>query len=168
MRAGPLRATLTGVPHDFGFEPPSTLPGREGPVEVHAIYFDPAEPVLDNGVLHGRSAPERGVRFSEDASAAGRGRRVLVAWVATPANSADAPFIGAVVSDFWIDASARTGYKKLAVHTNGICAAAGGKVDVAPLSPAQRGALAALLAQLSPGGWARTSPLFKLFLSAAT
>jgi hypothetical protein len=147
------------------FEPPSSLPGRDGPVLVHAVYFDGAEPVLDNGALHGRSEPERGVRFGEDAAADGRGRRVRVVWVATPDAGPDAPFLGMVASDYWVDAEARTGFKKLAVHTNGICAAAAGKVDVAALEPAQRKALAAVLERLAPEGWKRTSPLIKLFLA---
>lgn len=147
------------------FEPPSVLPGKDGAVAVHGVYFDGPEPVLDNGVLHGRSRPERGVRFSEDLEADGRGRRVQVVWVATRAGAADAPFIGAVTSDYWVDDPSRTGYKKLSAHTNGICAAAGGKLDVAALTAAQKRALSGLLERLSPGGWQRTAPLVKLFLS---
>ena len=146
------------------FEPPSVLPGKAGAVAVHGVYFDGGEPVLDNGVLHGRSRPERGVRFGEEAGAAGRGRQVLVVWVATPVGE-DAPFIGAVTSDYWVDDGSRTGYKKLSAHTNGICAAAGGKLDVAALTAAQKRALVALLERLSPEGWKRTAPLVKLFLT---
>lgn len=146
------------------FEPPSVLPGKDGPVSVHGIYFDEDRPVLDNGVLHGRSAPERGVRFGETGE--GRGRRVMVVWVATPAGAADAPFIGAVTSDYWVDEATRTGYKKLSAHTNGICAAAGGKLDLAALSAAQKKALVGFLEKLSPAGWQRTAPLVKLFMTA--
>ena len=147
------------------FEPPSVLPGKDGPVAVHGIYFDGEQPVLDNGVLHGRSGPERGVRFGEDPALEGKGRRVLVVWVATPATGGEAPFMGAVACDYWVDAAAGSGYKKLSAHTNGICAAAGGKLDVASLTAAQRRALAALLERLSPEGWRQTAPLVKLFLS---
>lgn len=152
--------------HGLDFEPPSVYPGREGPVAVHAVVFDGDEPVLDNGALHGRSRAERGVRFGEDEAAAGRGRRIQVVWVATPASGADAPFMGAVTSEYWVDAEAGTGYKKLSAHTNGICAAAGGKVDVAPLSAPRRKALASALERLSPEGWRHAAPLFKLFLTS--
>ena len=132
---------------------------------VHGIYFDGADPVLDNGVSHGRSRPERGIRFSEDPAADGRGRRILVVWVSTPATP-NAAFTGAVASDYWLDPATRSGFKRLAAHTNAMCSAATGKIDVAPLSPAQRRALATLLERLSPEGWTRTAPLLKLFLAA--
>lgn len=152
----------------FDFEPPSVLPGKSGPVAVHGIWFDGDQPVLDNGVLHGRSAPERGIRFGEDAQAQGRGRRIQVVWIATPADAGtnDAPVIGVVTADYWVDEASRTGYKKLSAHTNGICAAAGGKLDLAGLSPAQKRGLVGFLERLSPGGWQRTAPLVKLFLTA--
>jgi len=154
--------------HSSGLEtePPSILPGRSGPVAVHAVLFGGEAPELDNGALHGRARIERGIRFSEDPAAASRGRRVPVAWVATPADDTPEAYLGAVAGDFWIDAASGTGFKKLSAHTNGICAAAGGKVDVAALSPDQRRALAALLERLSPSAWAATAPLFKLFLSS--
>lgn len=147
------------------FEPPSLLPGRDGPVAVHGVYFDGDEPVLDNGALHGRSEPERGIRFGEEPAAEGCGRRIHVVWVASAEGSPDAPFLGIVSGDYWVDAGARTGYKRLAAHTNGICSAAGGKVDVAGLALAQRMAVAGLLERLSPEGWKRTSSLIKLFLT---
>jgi hypothetical protein len=171
-------------------EPPSILPGTDGPVAVHAVLFygdapdsgaasggsvhvladaratRSARPVVDNGALHGRSHRERGVRWLDDPAARGRGDRIAVAWVTIRDGGPDAPCVGVVAGEFWVDAASRTGFKDLAAHTNGICSAARGKMEVAALTPAQRRALGDFLAAHSPGGWAATPPLVKLFLSS--
>jgi hypothetical protein len=154
------------MPHDHSLnqEPPSVFPGRDGPVPVYAVVFDGDAPFLDNGALHGRSRPERGVRFGDDASVRERGRRVLAVWVATGGTNPDAPFVGVVASEYWVDGE--SGFKDLTAHSNAMSAAARGTVQVAALSAGQRQQLVGLLEGLSPGGWAATPPLVKLFLTA--
>jgi hypothetical protein len=136
-------------------------------VAVWAVVFDGDEPRVDNGALHGRACLERGIAFSEDPAAAGRGARVALAWVATRGPEHPQEFTGAVAGEMWVDAGTATGFKRLADHTNGICAAARGKMDLGLLTTAQRKRLTALLSALAPEAWAATAPIVRLFLTAA-
>lgn len=139
----------------FGDDRPTVVPGPSGPISIVGIVFEGDEATVDNGALHARSHLEAGTKFSDDPATKGKGERVVNVWVACEGVVPER-FLGAVSCELWVDRASGRGYKKLIEHVNRMSHAAGGRIDLPHLSPAQAKGLGRLLGALSPAAWERT------------
>ena len=142
-----------------GQEQPWTVPGPSGTVSVLGVVFSGGEPALDNGALHSRGEAERGIRFSPDPAARGRGAPVVNVWVAYPGAGLAERFVSAVSVELWVDRASGTGFKDLAEQVNRMSAAVRGRIDVPHLRATERLALARLLEAYAPRAWAASGEL---------
>lgn len=112
---------------------------------------------LDIGALRGESEPERGITFSDNASAAPEGRLVWIVWVSVRAGVTGRDgYFSAVASPLRIDAKRKTGFRP-PTHFTDMIGAIQGTVRLQGLSEAQIHRLGEALAAHDTSMWEERS-----------
>lgn len=124
---------------------------------LFSALLDGESAVMDEGLLHGRSDIEKGIRWK----AASRdeipgAHHYRVAWIAVRGGGAAAAYLGVTVSEFFIDRPRRLGAKDLPAQVNAMSRALAGQVEVAELPDPLRRALGALLQERGAHSWANS------------
>ncbi len=114
---------------------------------------------IDEGLLHGRSDVEKGIRWKASGPAEiPEATHYRVAWIALKGAGADALYHGVTISEFFVDRPKRLGAKDLPAQVNAMSRALAGKVEVDALPDALRQALGSLLRERGPLTWANSRP----------
>lgn len=138
-----------------------------GPGNLSAFIVENDLAYLAPEALHGRSQIEQGVRWLKDvAELPSRAKQYWIAWVSLGRNAAgQRGYRGLTISEMFIDAVGKVGYKSLPAHVNAMKAALDGKVELANLPESAKQALAAELNGRSPELWRNAFPQIKQSLN---
>ena len=119
--------------------------------------------VLDPAALHGRSELEQSLQVAPAFDRIQNAQTYWVIWVAAEVDDAGVParYAGLTASELWVDPVEKLGYKLLAEHVNRMTDAARGECALPMLGARERALIAAQLASLGPGAWARASDALK-------
>lgn len=128
-----------------------------GGVTLLCLTLDGERAVVDQGALHGESAIERGVRFSDDETAAPGGRTVSVVWIGIRAGvSGRDGYLSAVASALRIDSGRNEGVRP-ARHFTDMIEAINGSTRLDGLSATQIEAVGEALAAHDAVMWEERS-----------
>ncbi len=124
---------------------------------LFSALLDGEGAVMDEGLLHGRSDIEKGIRWkAKSRDELPDAHHYRVAWIAVRGAGADSAYLGVTVSEFFIDRPKRLGAKDLPAQVNAMSRALSGHVEVDGLPDAQRRALGALLRARGAHSWANS------------
>lgn len=112
---------------------------------LSAIVIDGVDIRVDNAAIHGKSWPERGIRFVRDPDEVPNPRRVVVVWVTLRRHPAGLGINGLAACTMQIDAEAGVGYKNLADQVNKMDYAVKGRILLDLLTPEEHNMLGAFL-----------------------
>ena len=118
---------------------------------------------LDPAALHGRSEIEQSLQVAPAFDRIQNAQTYWMIWVAAELDDAGilVRYAGLTASELWVDPVEKIGYKLLADHVNRMADAVRGDCNLRMLSARERALIAAQLASLGPGAWARTSNALK-------
>ncbi len=117
--------------------------------------------VMDEGLLHGRSDIEKGIRWKARPEEIPDAIHYYVAWIAVKGAGPEACYAGCTVSEFWIDRPQRLGAKDLPAQVNAMSRALAGRVEVDLLPEAGRKALSDLLRERAGAAWENAGADFR-------
>ena len=110
---------------------------------------------LEPGALHGRSRVESGIRFVSQRDELGE--KAELHWLIWLAIELDGErlvrFIGASVSEMWIDPEQKIGWKVLAAQVNGMSSALRGEVNLKGVGAREKAIAGRQLMALSGDAW---------------
>ncbi|MHB1506195.1 MAG: YwhD family protein [Sulfobacillus sp.] len=125
---------------------------------LFSALLDGEVAVMDEGLLHGRSDIEKGIRWKAQSRAEiPNAHHYRVAWIAVRGGGTDAAYHGVTISEFFIDRPQRLGAKDLPAQVNAMSRALAGQVEVTALPDPLRRALGALLQERGAHSWANSS-----------
>jgi hypothetical protein len=150
----------------LGKQLPLAFARPEDPVigaTLTAVRLADGEATIDEGLLHGRSEVERGIRWTlarpEDAPPGSR--TYHIAWVAMRGGEGNLAYHGVTVSKIVVHRESRQGWKSLTQEVNAMDEAAKGRVDVRDLPEDLYEALRRLLDEKGHGAWQRSPEAFR-------
>lgn len=120
---------------------------------LSALLIDGEQVRIDMGLIHAKSAVERGIRFSSQEEEVKGGKEFWVVWVAMDRNDQGPYYAGVAVCPMRINAETRRGWKNLAEHVNRMDDALKRRVKVEELSAESKQALRKFLAERDPAVW---------------
>jgi len=128
---------------------------------MYAALIENGEARIDEGLLHGRSDVEKGIKWRVKPEEIPDARHYFIAWIAVKGSGPGARYHGLTVSDFYVDRPQRLGSKDLASQVNAMSRALQGKVEISELAPSDRAALGALLREHGEISWANAAGEFR-------
>lgn len=132
---------------------------------LSAVLIDGDKAEIDLGLLHAKSAVERGIKFSTNKEDVPNGKLYWVVWVAVDQNEKGPYYAGVAACPMLIDREARRGWKILAHHVNRMDDAMKRRIRVSELGPVEKKALRALLVSHDEKMWDNSSEELKLALA---
>lgn len=117
--------------------------------------------VIDEGLLHGRSDVEKGIKWKATPDEIPEAVHYWVAWIAVKGAGPDARYSGVTVSDFYVDRPRRLGAKDLPGQVNAMSRALQGKVELEGLPDGERKALGRLLRERGEASWRNAAQSFR-------
>lgn len=127
------------------------------------IHRDQAK--IDLGLLHAKSAVERGVRFTADREEIKQGELYWVVWVAVDRNEQGPYYAGVSACPMVINHEERRGWKNLAEHVNRMDDALKRRIRLGELGDIEKKALKKLLIEHNEEMWNNSSDELKQALS---
>jgi hypothetical protein len=140
---------------------PERLPlfGDELPqahVSLHALRVRDGEAWFDDEAIHGLSAVMAGIRWVDSLQKLASPERWQIVWVAVDHGiEGGRAYTGLAADEFWIDRSARLGYRDVARHAERMDAAMRGRILLATLDATAREAVRRALLMRDPDAWDR-------------
>lgn len=116
---------------------------------------------IDLGLIHGKSAVERGIRFTNNQEEVAQGEKYWVVWVAIDRLEQGKYYAGITACLMIIDREARRGWKNLAEHVNRMDDALKRRVKLEDMGNQEKQALQKLLISHDEQMWERSQPAFK-------
>ncbi|MBD1372014.1 YwhD family protein [Hazenella sp. IB182357] len=120
---------------------------------LSAILIDDEQVKIDLGLIHGKSAVERGIKFTSKQEEVIDGKSYWVVWIAVDRKEEGAYYAGATACFMKIDRDSRKGYKNLAEHVNRLDDALKRRVKLANLSETDKGRLKKFLQEYNEEMW---------------
>lgn len=118
------------------------------------------EAVMDEGLLHGRSDVEKGIKWKAKPEEIPDAIHYRVAWIAIKGTGPDALYSGVTISEFDIDRPQRLGAKDFPAQVNAMSRALQGKVEIDSLPEDLRNSLGDLLRDKGATAWGNSSDAF--------
>lgn len=105
---------------------------------------------IDEGLMHGRSDLEKGIKFTKKPHELPDAVRYHVAWVAMKGSER---YLGVTVTDFYVDRPQRLGARDLSAQVNAMSRAISGSVELGDIGPQEKAALRRLLEERGKSLW---------------
>lgn len=128
---------------------------------MYAALIDDGTATIDEGLLHGRSDVEKGIKWRAKPEEIPDAKHYRIAWIAVRGAGSDARYHGVTVSDFYVDRPARLGAKDLPAQVNAMSRALAGQTEIEGLPDADRAALRNLLRERGETSWANADASFR-------
>lgn len=128
---------------------------------LSSILIEGDKAKIDLGLIHAKSAVERGVTFTSDEGTVPGGTMYWVVWVAVDRDEHGPYYAGATACPMRIDREKRIGWKNLAFHVNRMDDALKRRVKLTELGEVEKTALRDLLIQHSEEMWANSKEELK-------
>ncbi len=144
-KSGGFNILSTNHTHGVGF--------GSGTLDLNAIssvIIEEDRAYIDLGAIHGRSAVEKGIKFSANRADVPNGKRTWIVWVATDRNTKGPYYAGVTACEMLIDREARRGYKLLPEHVNKMDNAMKRRYIVEGLNETELAALHKMLVENNP------------------
>lgn len=128
---------------------------------LSAVLVHKDQAKIDLGLIHAKSAVERGIRFTSQRDEIKQGEKYWVVWVAIDRSEQGAYYAGIAACSMVIDHEARKGWKNLAEHVNRMDDALKRRVKLGDLDQVGKQALQKLLMDHDVQMWERSKEEFK-------
>jgi hypothetical protein len=132
---------------------------------LSAVLIEGDEARIDLGLLHAKSAVERGVKFTSNPDEVEGGTLYWVVWVAIDRNEKGPYYAGAAACPMRIDREKRIGWKNLADHVNRMDDARKRRIKLDCLGERERAALRKLLVSQNEEMWNNSGEELKAALA---
>ncbi|BCU83370.1 hypothetical protein JIR001_31530 [Polycladomyces abyssicola] len=120
---------------------------------LSSVLIDGDQAKIDLGLIHAKSAVERGIKWTTDLEQVPNGKKYWVVWVAVDRNEKGPYYAGVTACSMVIDRGARIGWKILPEHVNHMDAALKRRIKLDGLSDVEKKALRDLLINNNEEMW---------------
>jgi hypothetical protein len=120
---------------------------------LSSVLIDGDQAKIDLGLIHAKSAVERGIKWTTDLEQVPNGKKYWVIWVAVDRNEKGPYYAGVTACSMVIDREARIGWKILPEHVNRMDAALKRRIKLDGLSDVEKKALRDLLINNNEEMW---------------
>jgi hypothetical protein len=120
---------------------------------LSSVLIDGDQAKIDLGLIHAKSAVERGIKWTTDLEQVPNGKKYWVVWVAGDRNEKGPYYAGVTACSMVIDRGARIGWKILPEHVNQMDAALKRRIKLDGLSDVEKKALRDLLINNNEEMW---------------
>jgi hypothetical protein len=120
---------------------------------LSSVLIDGDEAKIDLGLIHAKSAVERGIKFTSNPDEVPNGKPYWVVWVAVDRNESGPYYAGMAACPMTVDREARRGWKNLAEHVNRMDDALKRRYKLDSLPPEGKQALKKLLQENDLSIW---------------
>jgi hypothetical protein len=128
---------------------------------LSSVLIDGEQAKIDLGLIHAKSAVERGIKWTTDLEQVPNGKKYWVVWVAVDRNESGPYYAGVTACYMVIDREARIGWKILPEHVNRMDDALKRRIKLAGLSDVEKKALRDLLISHNEEMWHNSSDELK-------
>jgi hypothetical protein len=128
---------------------------------LSAILLHGDEAKIDLGLIHAKSAVERGIRFTSQREELTNGELYWVVWVTIDRKEAGTFYAGIAVCPMVVDKEARRGWKNLAEHVNRMDDALKRRIKLDELDEVGKRTLQQFLQAHDAEMWQRSEPAFQ-------
>lgn len=132
---------------------------------LSSVLIHKGQAKIDLGLIHAKSAVERGIRFTKNREEMEHGELYWVVWVALDRNEQGAYYAGVTACPMIINREERRGWKNLAEHVNRMDDALKRRIKVNNLDLESKKALKKLLIEHDEQMWNRSKDELKQALS---
>ncbi|AUS10268.1 hypothetical protein C1X05_16465 [Laceyella sacchari] len=120
---------------------------------LSSILIEGDQAKIDLGLIHAKSAVERGVKFTSNEDEVPEGTLYWVVWVAVDRDENGPYYAGAAACPMRIDREKRIGWKNLAFHVNRMDDALKRRVKLSEMGETEKAALKAFLIKHNEEMW---------------
>jgi len=132
---------------------------------LSSILIDGDEARIDLGLIHAKSAVERGIKFTANPDEVPDGKLYWVVWVAVDRDENGPYYAGMAACPMRIHHESRTGWKNLAEHVNRMDDALKRRIKLNGLGETEKKALKELLIRHNEAMWENSKDELKEQLS---
>ncbi|TCS95525.1 YwhD family protein [Hazenella coriacea] len=132
---------------------------------LSSVLIDEDRAKIDLGLIHAKSAVERGIKFVPNKDEVPNGKLYWVVWVAVDRNEQGSYYAGVAACPMMIDRENRRGWKNLADHVNRMDDVLKRRIKLDGLDEVGRKALKELLVNHNPEMWENSCQELKDLLS---
>lgn len=132
---------------------------------LSSILIDQDQAKIDLGLIHGKSAVERGIKFTSNKEEVPDGKLYWVVWVAVDRNERGGYYAGVTACPMLVDRENRKGWKNLADHVNRMDHALKRRFKLDELNEVEKKALKDLLINHNQEMWENSCQELKDLLS---
>jgi hypothetical protein len=132
---------------------------------LSSVLIDGDQAKIDLGLIHAKSAVERGIKWTTDLEQVPNGKKYWVVWVAVDRNEEGPYYAGVTACSMVIDREARIGWKNLAEHVNRMDDALKRRIKLDGLNDVEKKALRGLLISHNEEMWNHSSDELKQALA---
>lgn len=132
---------------------------------LSSVLIDGDHAKIDLGLIHAKSAVERGIKFISNKEEVPNGKLYWVVWVAVDRNEQGSYYAGVTACPMTIDREARRGWKNLAEHVNRMDDALKRRIKLNGLDEVGKAALKELLVNHNSEMWENSCQELKELLS---
>jgi hypothetical protein len=133
---------------------------------LSSLWVNREEAKIDLGLIHAKSALERGIKFTSNRDEV-EGDLYWVVWVAVDRNEQGAYYAGVAACPMVINREERRGWKNLAEHVNRMDDALKRKIRISELDQAEKAQLRSFLQNYDQQMWGNSSEELKQELATA-
>lgn len=120
---------------------------------LSSILIDGDQAKIDLGLIHAKSAVERGIKFTPNKEEVPNGKLYWVVWVAVDRDEKGPYYAGVAACPMTIDRESRKGWKNLAEHVNRMDDALKRRIRIEALGEVEKAALKQLLISHNKQMW---------------
>jgi hypothetical protein len=128
---------------------------------LSAILIDEYHAKIDLGLIHAKSAVERGIRFTANPEEVPQGKPYWIVWIAMDRDESGPYYAGATACPMTVDKENRIGWKNLADHVNRMDNALKRRIQLTMLGDIEKGALKKLLMEHNQQMWENSKTALK-------
>lgn len=132
---------------------------------LSSVLIDGDQAKIDLGLLHAKSAVERGIKFTSKKEEVTDGKWYKVVWVAMDRNQQGPYYAGVTACSMYINREQKRGWKNLAEHVNRMDHALKRRIDLTELNEKEKMALRKLLQENNREMWENSSEELKKMLT---
>jgi YwhD family len=120
---------------------------------LSSILIDGDKAKIDLGLIHAKSAVERGIKFTSNREEVPDGKQYWVVWVVVDRDENGPYYAGVAACPMVVDHEKRIGWKNLAEHVNRMDDALKHRIRLSVLGETEKKALRELLMSRNPEMW---------------
>ncbi|MBA4494070.1 YwhD family protein [Paenactinomyces guangxiensis] len=132
---------------------------------LSSVLIDGDHAKIDLGLIHAKSAVERGIKFTANKEEVPGGKHYWVVWVAVDRDENGPYYAGVTACPMIVDKENRRGWKNLAEHVNRMDDALKRRIKLTVLGETEKEALKTLLINHNPQMWENSRQELKEQLS---